>query len=639
MADILAEQESRQLYSPNAKEQKTLEQVLQFKEQCYRQTATERLAWRESLERYNLKRLLSEYDYIDDLPTGLTYDAVERAVDHLPGREFGLIARPQGSEDTHNALLFAEVLKQDWNSPDQMDGPTKMEIVKRGMRLFGTSITQVYWETITDEQGNVVKSGPAFQPLNIFDFYINKFVPDVDEADYIGYLSTVSLEWFQTHAKDLGFKNIKYVNGVSGNKSQGIDSDSSTLDKEDTPQDAGLEKLRLVKLFEVQSNNRIITVALDEQPVVLRDVPNRLGRKNCVVFRWKRHPFPNRFYGVSDVAKAGPLEDAIQRQLNQAVFNTLLVDNAMFTYDKTDRNIDTRTFVAAPSAAIPRGQNPNSIVSLKVQSHLSESLTMIGNLMDRYKRLVNIPDIMAAAGQANTATQDNLNDINARTSIDKVVDGMKGSFLHLWSLLRDLYTVYGPDSITVSLYAPDLLKQLSGVQATPGQQFDIPKDQFSLKRDLEVTVDQTTMNRAVMLRRLNEALAILKTDPSIPANVRLATYGEYFKYSGLDKISDAFQEAAGRTATQETTSAESENQAMFGGQQLPPTPNATPAHTQVHVDFMRSTQTGPEVDRLLQAHIEGELQQGQTQGQMAPPQESAMPAEGNMATTEVPNQL
>ena len=48
-------------------------------------------------------------------------------------------------------------------------------------------------------------------------------------------------------------------------------------------------------------------------------------------------------------------------------------------------------------------------------------------------------------------------------------------------------------------------------------------------------------------------------------------------------------------------------------------------HTQRHIDFMRRTDTGPDIDRLLKSHIEGELMQGQSQMQAQQPQEQQQP--------------
>ena len=635
-SEIGRDTQPQELYQPSMSQQKDIEWALDFKKQTYTSTQQERLMWRQQLERYNLKRLLSEYDYIDDVQLGLTYDATERAVDQLPGREFGLKAKAKDSDDIKSAIIFAERLKRDWQSPDRMDGPTKMEIIKRGMRLFGTAVAQVYWDANT--------GAPCFVPINIFDFYINKFVPDANSTD-VGAITTMSLSDFKRMADELGFKNADKVQGITSRQTtQGVGEDSTSLDREDTPGETG-DKQRLVRLFEVQTaGGEILTIALDENPVWLRKIKNELDRNNYIVFRWKRSPLPNRFYGITDVAKGGSIEDAIQRTLNQAVFNTLLTDNAMFTYDATDRNIKPRTFVSNPGAAIPRGQNPNAITPLQVNSHLGESLMMFKELLSRHQRVANVPEVLAGSGNANTASQDNLNDTNAKVALDKVVDGMKGSMLQMWVLMRKLYEVYAPEQIEVPID-----EENEDLGNTGPQTFAIEKGDFSLDRDLEVTVDFTAQNKALLSRRIIEFLQINNADQSIPPSLKRKAQIMWLRFADLDELAAEYEVDASVNQVQDLTQADRENEQMFNGEVLPPTPNASIPHTQRHIDFMRRAETGPDVDRLLQAHIEGEMathqgglpQQGQPGQEMpmeqAPEQEEPLPMEP--ANQQSPNIL
>lgn len=60
--------------------------------------------------------------------------------------------------------------------------------------------------------------------------------------------------------------------------------------------------------------------------------------------------------------------------------------------------------------------------------------------------------------------------------------------------------------------------------------------------------------------------------------------------------------------------ADEENARMYEGEQIPPTPGATPQHTEAHIAFFQSpeAQQNQEALPILQAHIQGELaQQGQ----------------------------
>lgn len=604
------------VYVPTAKEQQDITYATSFKDECAQQTQKERANWRKSLQRYNLLRNISRYDYIDDVHIGLTYDAVERVVSSLPGREFGFKARPTGPEDIENALLFSEALSKAWNSVDVMDGPSKMQIVKRSMALFGSCPVQLYWNTKTDKNGEVVKSDPAFYPLNIFNFYANKFSPELEDCEEIGYISEMSLDNFKRSAEAMGYKNWQKVQGVGPGTSQSTspsttDGDSSATDKDENTTGAGGDKIKVVRLFEVQSNDMILTIALDKSPIWLRKIDNKIGMKNCVMFRYKRNPLPNRLYGVTDIERGGELEDSIQEAFNQMAFNHLLVDNPGFTYNKMDKNIDPRTFVMAPGAGIPRGQDPNSITPIQFNSHLGESVSIIANMLERYKRIVNVPDILAGVSDkgVDSATESNILNANTKAAFDSIVAEMKSTMYRMATILKKMYEVYGPESINIKISSPELIEKLSNnpVDVKSGLEFEMPKEAFILDRDIEVVVDFTTQNKSVLSKRLIEFLQFTGQDQTVPPELRSSSYKQWLLLNDLDTLAMEYEKIVNRKQTSDTSLADKENQQMMNGTQLPSTPGATSAHTQRHIEFMRGDQSGPEVDRLLQAHIQGEI--------------------------------
>jgi hypothetical protein len=600
-------------YQPTAKEQDDITYAVEFKRECEQQTQKERINWRKSLERYNLLRNVSRYDYINDIHIGLTYDAVERVASALPGREFGFRAKPTGPEDVQSALLFSEALSKAWNSVDVMDGPSKMQTVKRSMALFGSAPVQLYWDTKFDKQGNLVKSDPGFYPLNIFNFYANKFSSEIEDCNEVGYISEMSVDAFKKSAKGLGYKNWKKVNGVNSE------------DKNDTKENSVTrgQKLKTVKIFEVQSDDYILTIALDNQPVWLRKIPNPIGVKNCVIFRYKRNPLPNRLYGITDIEKGGDLEDSIQEAFNQMAFNHLLVDNPSFTYNKMDRNIDPRTFVMAPGAGIPRGQDPNSLTAIQFNSHLGESVSIIQNMLERYKRVVAVPDILAGVSDkgVQSASESNVLDANTKATFDSIIGEMKSTMYRVALILRKMYEVYGPESITVQVTTPELVDKLGGSPSdqTTGMTAKMSKEDFVLNRDVEVVVDFTTQSKAKLSSNIVQFLNLIVKDQMIPPTIRIMCYQQLLELNDLEDLARSFDAIINKKQTSDTAMADQENQKMMGGQQLPPTPGATTAHTQRHVEFMRSTETGPEIDRLVQAHIEGEIAEQQNAAQGGSP--------------------
>jgi len=614
------------VYVPSQSELADITAALLFKKESYQDTRQERQEWRNSYFRYKLQRRLSDYEYISDVQLGLTYDSVERVTATLPGREFGFKAKPVGPEDTRNALLTSEAMIQAWNSPDIMDGPNKMDVIKKNMALFGSAFAQVYWDLVLDEQGNVIKSDPCLTPINIFDCYYNKFIPEIEQLPKFGSQVTVSLEWLKENGERMGFSNLKYVRGFTP-RTVGMDVDSSSVDAEET-MSGHTTTPTVARLFEVISDTEILTLALDDAGAVwLRKTPNKLGRKNIVIFRLKRHPLPNRLLGVTDVARGGSIEDSIQRTMNQMVFNSLLVDNPNFTFDATDRHIDPRTFVSAPGSGIPRGKDPNAITPIEFPSHMADSQNLITMLLERYKRIVNTPDIIAGDAQGNTATTDNLNDANAKSATDKIVDGMKGSMQKMAVLIKKLYELYGPESLTVQVRTPELADALGGDVAEVGIA-NIQKADFSLERDIDITVEFTSQNKSVLSRRIVEWLNLTVQDQTVPPQLRAMGYQKWLEFNDLDDLALAYEEFSNMGQTSDLALADQENAKLGSGTALPPTPNASTAHTQRHVDYLRRVDTGPDIDRIVQDHIEGELMAAQANAGVVPTEQPVPPAAG-----------
>jgi len=613
------EQKEQPEYTPTGKEQNDIDYVIDFKRQCEQQTRRERIEWRKSLERYNLLRNVSLYEYIDDIHIGLTYDATERLTAALPGREFGFRGKPKGPEDVQSALLFSEALTQAWSSVDIMDGPTKMEVVKRSMALFGSCPVQLYWDTKFDSDGNLIKSDPGFYPINIFNFFANKYQSDIKDGE-VGVVSEMTPNAFKASAEALGYKNWKKVKGVYSPK------DSYSNSKYNDTQEEGVntgDKLRTVRILEVQTPNKIITIALDNQPIWLANKENPIGRNNIVLFKYKSNPLPNRLYGISDIQRGGELEDSIQEAYNQMAFNHILVDNPMFTYNKMDRNIDPRTFVAAPSAGIPRGSDPNSLTSIQFNSHLGESRSIIQDMLERWKRVVNLPDIIAGVSDrgVQSASEANTLDANSKASFDSIVNGMKSSMYMMSKILIKMYEIYGPESMTLQIESPELIDKLGGTpqEAAQGIETEVEKEDFIVDRDVEVLVDFTTQSKAKLSNNVVQFLQLITKDEIIPPDLRIASYQQFLMLNDLTDLAGLFDSIVNKKQTSDTAMAEQENQKMMNGQQLPPTPGATQAHTQRHVEFMRSSESDQEVDRLLKSHIEGELAALQNEAQGGSP--------------------
>ena len=263
---------------------------------------------------------------------------------------------------------------------------------------------------------------------------------------------------------------------------------------------------------------------------------------------------------------------------------------------------------------------------------MNDSMTLINFLVERYKKVVNIPDIIGGTAGGNTATTDSLNDANAKVGIDKVVDGMKGSMQHMASLIVKLYETYGPESITIQVRTPELADELSNSESVSQHSAqEISRADFSMPRDIDVVVEFTSQNKSMLSRRIVEWLNITAQDQAVPPQLRMQGYQKWLEFNDLDDLAAAYAELAKTGQTSDINLAEQENAKMAGGTELPPTPNASQAHTQRHVDFMRRADTGPEIDRLLQAHIEGELQalQAKQQAQM-PEAEAEQPMEQGM---------
>lgn len=188
--------------------------------------------------------------------------------------------------------------------------------------LYGTSIGKVYWNYRQKSNGTVVSDEPAFDVINLFDFYVDPEACGIDDARFCIHRSFLSFEELKEREESGIYKNVDQLkgsnvwNGLSGSIDKGPDDVSDALNERD------------IEILEYWENDRVVTVA--ERSVILRDTPNPFhhGKKPFVQLIFV--PVPFEFYGIGVVEPIEGLQLELNTKRNQRLDNVSLAINRMW---------------------------------------------------------------------------------------------------------------------------------------------------------------------------------------------------------------------------------------------------------------------------------------------------------------------
>ena len=225
--------------------------------------------------------------------------------------------------DMDNALASEKLLSYQF---ERMSLPLKLVNFYKQALIYGTSIGKVYWDYSSehDEKGYEIikRDEPAFDVLNLFDFFVDPEAVDIDDARFCIHRSYLSVDELKKRESAGIYKDVDLLK-TNGSFLSSIDNgDDDPWDKNDALDERNIE------ILEYWENDRVITVA--DRCVVLRDTPNPFHHNRKPFVRLIFVPVPFEFYGVGVIEPIEGLQLELNTKRNQRLDNVNMVLNRMW---------------------------------------------------------------------------------------------------------------------------------------------------------------------------------------------------------------------------------------------------------------------------------------------------------------------
>lgn len=250
---------------------------------------------------------------------------------------------PRKPEDIENADSADMLLHYQF---ERMNLPVKLVTFYKQALLTGTSVAKIYWryETKIEENGDtkIVYDGPAFDVLNLKEFYIDPNATSLEDAKYCIHKTTVTKEHLETMEKKGIYKNIEKLQEKNEDKERDIGGvKSDNVYDENNEED--------IELWEYWEDDRVVTIA--DRRIILRDIKNPFahGKKPFIYIVFV--PVPFEFYGIGAVEPLEYLQSALNTIWNQRMDNVNLVINRMWLLQRGAMD-DVNQLVSAPGNII-----------------------------------------------------------------------------------------------------------------------------------------------------------------------------------------------------------------------------------------------------------------------------------------------
>lgn len=308
---------------------------------------------------------------------------------------------------------------------------------------FGTSILKVVWrfQTQKNEDGTETPTmdEPDFEIPNILDVYRNPIIPEIEEQPYLIFRSVLPAEEVRNnpaydYSGEFGL-NRERVEG--GGKMQSQDGDSSRLNSTDIPSAEEATK-GMVEVLEYVTKEKIQTIALGKEQLLLRDTVNPYGFIGAVKFVFEKNTIPNRFDGLGVGHNTLGLGKMYYQLWNQTLDNVKLTNNPMFLFAK-GHGIDKKQLVAKPGGgvSVDTGNQPinNVIQPILFPDIKGGVIEILSRLDDEHKRASGASDLLQGSASNKTLGQDEMAQQNISNRFELVQRRFKHALARVAEML------------------------------------------------------------------------------------------------------------------------------------------------------------------------------------------------------------
>jgi hypothetical protein len=531
-------------------------------EKRYYESATQdyRDAWYDCYKHYQFYLDPSKNPYVSKNYIPKVHDAVERLTAFLVARDPSLTVIPQGEADSDLAKFMSKLIDFQWGQT--MDMKPKIQKWVKAAILFGTGISKVCWRTKTEmkkvrkevdvnmmgEEQEPIKTttkekvvtydDPHFEPVHIFDFYIDPLAPSVEAAKSVIHRTIVSISELKKNPAYKDVDKVKPQRNVYYNNTKDKDSSAitNTFDIDNTTSEPNT--LDVVEVLERWTDERVVTIANPNDPVILRDAPNPYehGMKPFVSINYKSNPFPNRFYGVGAVEQILQVQKTMNSLTNQTVDNAKLILNNMFKL-RRGANINKKQTTSKPGGYI-EVDDMDDVQPLPTPDLKGSAFNLYKQLDIEFQQSTGVTDLSKGMNETDTtATETIIRDRNAGAILNMFKENIEHGIKQIGELIIQLDMQYIQNTRSIRVFDTDEQKY---------EFVEFTGDQIRGNYDLDVKADSTlSQSKAVLQKQLLDMLRIVGSDPEMQGRINKAeVYKQWMEYAGYPEIDRYFNEEA-----------------------------------------------------------------------------------------------
>lgn len=332
---------------------------------------------------------------------------------------------------------------------------------------FGTSVIRPVWKFETKqevgEDGEVFETPivdePDLEIPNILDTYKNPMIPTVKgQASFI-FRSVLTSDDVKknpayTYQGLDGTRNADKVEGKAAIKSNPFDSTAQLSSQVLTNQDG------MVEIYERVTADRLQTISIGKETLVLRDVENPDGCINAVKLLFEPNTIPNVFDGLGVGQNTISLGKSYYKMWNQTLTNVKMTNNPMFMFKKGAR-IDKKQLVSKPGGGIEvdgDGNISDDIVPVQFPDIQNGAIELLNKIEDEHQRASGANDLLQGAASNSTLGQDEMAQANVSNRFELIVRRFKHALSAVAKILIDMEirNLQSPDAEILRIFPDEL---------------------------------------------------------------------------------------------------------------------------------------------------------------------------------------
>lgn len=542
---------------------------------------------------------------------------------------------------------------------------------KLAASIRGTAFLMCYWRTdkrvVKDPTGIGVDGQIEYKPMEITDFddhyvewvpnefiYVDEKAKHINEAVDMFYRQIINIDEFhRIYGNKPGFYDTEFV--VKG-------GDTSTRSFFQLPRDVTNDDVEVLHYY----NRSIDAYWCVANNIAVYDGPLPSKHKELPLAVQYQYRIPGQFWGMGIPKSVHFLSEERKsiRNLNldrqKLQIGGAFLHNAAYDLDDEDTTLVPGRFISVDTNGQPLNQAVQQLQFGDVPASYFRTEEI---LLEDIKRTTGIDDRIQGVNVGGTATEaallkeTSLKRINMLSILSEMDTILRIGRLK-WSDVQFFYTIPRFDAITEG--NEEKQKKVYRKVSVQGKKFSVVKGEGgpqlkmdeirgssainldkSMAKYLEGSYDvsmnaevYTPPSKALAQAQFTQQLSLLVGNPatlSVLDPVKIVSQAA----KNIGQKPEQWLKGDGYSEEDMQMLAEAENMVMAAGQPLSPTPDATVAHTQVHLTFTKNADfqlLSPQIKQLFELHIMGEDANNPATGGGAG-QLSALPSGGELGQT------